>query len=157
MVRERVLSGANDVDSGPEQELRDSSVRGARTWVLRTLLAVTSVALLATSPPDEYYYLFEAATEGTATLTSEAPDARFVVTVRVNALGPDGSDSTRWATSKLHGVVTTEGATGRFVSVGAGDGADPDPDEALEVEEQLGFAGITLRGVGAVAVERQRA
>jgi hypothetical protein len=147
MVRERVLSGANDVDAGAEQELRDSGVRGAKAWVLRALLAVTSVALLATSPGDEYFYHFEAASEGTVTLTSDEPHASFVVTVRAIALGPDGVDSTRQATSRLQGVITTEGATGRFVSVGVGDGTEPDPDEALEVATEVTLSrSLTFEG-----------
>ncbi len=150
MVRERVLSGASDVDAAPEPELRDSAVRGARAWVLRVLLAVTSVALLATSPPgdpNEFYYLFEAATEGSVVLTSEEPKSSLVVTLTATALGPDGVDTTRRATSRLWGVISTEGATGRFVSVRLGDGTETGANSELDVATSFTLGrDLTFRG-----------
>ena len=95
MKRKRVLSGVKDVHEASGTKGRDSAVRCARTWALRALLMVTSGALLATSPPDSFEYLFEAHHEGpTVTLTSEEPSAGFIVTVKVDSLGPDGVDTT---------------------------------------------------------------
>jgi hypothetical protein len=148
MAREQLLSSGSEfrVDSGPEHH--DSAVRGARAWVLRALLLVTSGALLATSPPERFEYSFEGGTDGPlVTLTSEKPAASFEVTVRVTALGPNGVDTTQQARSLLQGVISSGGASGRFVSVRAADGAHPEMHGELEVATGFTLArGLTFDG-----------
>jgi len=125
MAEMRFSSVKSEGRASFEPDYRDSTVRGPKVWAVRALLMVTSGALLATSPAERFGYSFESSTDGpTVTLTKEAPRASFVVTVTANALGPDGTDTTEQARTLLTGVISSGGASGRFVSVRAADGAD---------------------------------
>jgi hypothetical protein len=110
-----------------EGELRDTGVRGnaRETWLLRALLAVTSVSLLATSPPELYFYSFERTlTVPSFTLTADRPARAFLISVRATELGTMNQPTTNSARIEASGSLVTTGATARFVSVRLrGDGA----------------------------------
>lgn len=134
MAEMRFSSGKSEGRASFEPDHRDSTVRGPKAWAVRALLMITSGALLATSPAETFDYAFESSTDGPAvTLTKEAPRASFIVTVTANALGPDGVDTTDQASALLTGVISSDGTSGRFVSVRAADGANPEMGETLEV------------------------
>jgi len=64
-------------------------------------------ALLATSSDQPPSYLFKASSDQTAVkLDGAKRQARFLVRARVNALGPEGADSTGLARATVEGTIT---------------------------------------------------
>lgn len=82
------------------------------------LLAViaTGTAMLATSPPPEFFYTFQKSVKGPpAALSADAPRARFLVTLRATELAPNGAPTTQSATANVRGAVEQHGGA-RFVT-----------------------------------------
>ena len=97
-----------------------------RSWSIRLALMASTLALLATSPgtvPRKSYNFERSVTGESVELTSDQPGASFLVTIRVETLGPDDVQSTGDATVQITGRLTSTGVDGNmpFVSVHAGD------------------------------------
>jgi len=165
MLNERLLSAHKP---SSERERRSSSrlfhdliVRGSASerWLLRGLLAVTSVSLLATSPPPQYSFSFERAVPAPSFKLTAAERARaFRITVRATGLGPNGRETTTSATINASGDFVQESETGGFVRVqlrgdgrgpgsggssraGAGSGAELDALTQFALSDELVFTG----------------
>ncbi|MEO6601243.1 MAG: hypothetical protein ABIQ16_15295 [Polyangiaceae bacterium] len=99
----------------------DFSVAPRPSWWVVGMVAASSLALVATSneqPPQLEWKTSIAGPQ--ASLTADAPNATFLVHVKVNSLGPNDSNSALNARAKIYGRIAGNEAmgTGRpFVAV----------------------------------------
>jgi hypothetical protein len=99
---------------------RIRSEHDRRVMLTRAALVVSAMALLATSAPPDYFYRFSKDVDGPpAVLTSDAPQATFLVTLRVTGQAPNGSPVTRDARASATGTIGSSGLSGSapFVNV----------------------------------------
>lgn len=106
----------------------DNAVTAPRPWLLCAVIFASTAALLGTSPdpgPPQYFttYTFERTgiDGGFVELTRDQPTATFFVTIKADALGPEGVMTTDGASLDLDGSISmsglTEGEAAPFVSV----------------------------------------
>lgn len=86
-------------------------------WLIRVALAASATALLATSAPapdvPQKTYEFERTVAGeSVALTRDQPSALFLITIRADALGPDGVQSTAEATVRVAGSISASEVEG---------------------------------------------
>jgi hypothetical protein len=115
--------------AAPAASAPDNAVTAPRPWLLCAAIVASTAALLGTSesvPPvssNFTTYTFERTgiDGGFVELTRDQPTATFLVTVRADALGPEGVMTTDGASMNIDGTITTsglaDGATAPFVSV----------------------------------------
>lgn len=90
----------------------DKAVAAPRSWVLASVIIASTAALLGTSPEETpfIHYEFSKSLEPVKTeLTADAVTARYVITLRADALGPNGVDTTTAARALIAGAVETTG------------------------------------------------
>ena len=92
-----------------------------RVWLIRVALLTNAAALLATSAPapspgpsvPQKTYEFERSVAGESlALTPEQPSALFLITIRADALGPDGVRSTELASVRVAGNISASDVAG---------------------------------------------
>jgi len=93
------------------------------------MLLASAGALLATSDVEHPVYRFEKSSDGPrAVLSVSQPNARFLLRVRVDALGPEQVDTRESALATVHGTIAsstdTNAGAGGGPSASAGAGTD---------------------------------
>ena len=104
-----------DRSADAEAGIPDIPVASHSRWLLGAMVLASSVGLLATSEVRGPQFHFQTTIDGPlATLSQAAPSAKFLVTIRVDALGPAHSDTTTArANAQVRGsIVPTETPTG---------------------------------------------
>jgi hypothetical protein len=89
----------------------------SQLWLIRGALSASAAALLATSAPvpnvPQKTYEFERTVAGeSVALTLDQPSALFLITIRADALGPDGVQSTEQATVRVAGSISASEVEG---------------------------------------------
>jgi hypothetical protein len=87
-------------------------------WLIRAALAASAAGLLATSAPapdvPQKTYAFGRTVIGeSVALTLDQPSALFLITIRADALGPDGVQSTEEATVRVAGSISASEVEGK--------------------------------------------
>lgn len=117
----RDLAATSRVTLAPKP---DTAVAGTFAWRVRAAMFAAAFAVIATSTDAEYTYEFVHRPEvPLIELTGEAPERTVRLRVRVDAMGPDGVDSTQSALAKFTGTIDVSGldAGNRpFVQIQAG-------------------------------------
>ncbi|MET0791939.1 MAG: hypothetical protein ABW061_10495 [Polyangiaceae bacterium] len=122
------------------------SARAPRpSWLLIGMIIASTAGLIATEDVKEPQFRFATSISGAqAQLTSEAPSKRFLVHVNVNALGPEGSDTSHSAIVSLHGKITTSDADSPgspFVEVQLGGASALSSITEFNTSQSLAFTG----------------
>ena len=94
---------------GPDAREPDIAVTQARRWALGLMIVASASALLVTSDPNDakQVTVFEKSSDGPrTTLSAGVPSKRYLIRLRVDALGPDRRNSVDSAEATVHGTIT---------------------------------------------------